>query len=216
MAFWNCKKLRNITIPDSVVKIGNDCFHGSGLRSVTLPSQLEILEECVFCECKELNFILLPESLKEIHNRVFWGSGLQAIRIPANVQVVGESAFLCDYLTEVTICNSNTKFVKCLYHMFNPNEKNCKLKGNGFNIPGPVKTGKKILVYGGLLLLLMLSASSIFIISICAHLYFKKKYMISIFELSKINDILFTRHWYERVPILQGDIPDHLVFGRIH
>lgn len=220
MAFWNCTNLRNITIPDTVVKIGNDCFNGAGLTSVTLPSKLEVLEECVFSNCSALHTIVIPESIKEIHNRAFYGSGLHSIRIPANVKVVGEGAFGgCEKLTDITICSPNTKFVKCVYPMFvgfDGFTQRYKLHGNGYSIPSGLRYGK-IIVAGMLLCGFSLYALLGFFI------YTKFKYPRNQYgQKEPWKNIVvkeFIRPWYERVPVLDGmkiALPDHLLFYRLN
>lgn len=68
--FLGCTALTSITIPDSVVEIGNHAFSGSGLTSITI-----------------------PDSVTSIGQNAFSGSGLTSITIPDSVKTIGDSAF---------------------------------------------------------------------------------------------------------------------------
>ena len=80
-------ELENITIPDSVKKIGDYAFGG----------------------CTKLKNIKLSENLEEIGNGAFYNcNSLNEIIIPASVTKVGGHAFdLCDELTSITFENTS-------------------------------------------------------------------------------------------------------------
>ncbi len=54
VAFADCSKLRQISIPSSVNSIGDGAFAYSGLESITLPSMLTSMGEQVFVGCQSL------------------------------------------------------------------------------------------------------------------------------------------------------------------
>ena len=68
-------------------------FGESGVKSVSLPSTLEILGDGVFMCCENLEEIQLPEQLRAIEQDCFWNSGLKSIRIPRSVAKIGADAF---------------------------------------------------------------------------------------------------------------------------
>lgn len=68
-AFNGCEGLKSITIPDSVISIGNFAFHKTGLVSVYIPSSVEIIEESAlqnyyypFYECADLEEIIVDSN----------------------------------------------------------------------------------------------------------------------------------------------------------
>lgn len=83
-AFVADSALHHITIPEGIKVLPTDCFVSSGLRSITLPSQLRVLERGVFYQCRSLRSITLPASIERIGDFCFHD---------------------CDSLLEVTIHN---------------------------------------------------------------------------------------------------------------
>lgn len=78
-------KITKITIPDSVVVIGDDVFHG----------------------CRKLHSICLPSALREIGDSAFQYSGLTSIEIPKGVVIIGNDVFReCYSLKSIAISNT--------------------------------------------------------------------------------------------------------------
>ncbi len=88
-AFYNCKHLTNITLPQDLESIGNQAFSS----------------------CGSLQFIILPENLTSIGSHAFSGCGeLSEIKIPDGVTDIGEGAFRnCRSLTHIALPNGVTR-----------------------------------------------------------------------------------------------------------
>ena len=123
LAFFYCRNLTSITIPNSVTSIGDDAFSScDGLTSINVdsnnPSYTSLngvlfnkgkTELIKYPEGKEGSYTI-PNSVTSIEDWAFYScEGLTSITIPNSVTSIGNEAFWdCDGLTSVTIPNSVT------------------------------------------------------------------------------------------------------------
>ena len=108
-AFAGCNSLPSITIPQSVTSIEGSAFaYCTGLTSVTIPNGITSIEGSVFFHCQKLNSITIPNSVTSIKGNAFEGCiSLKSIIIPNSVIDIGMEAFLdCSSLTSVTFGSS--------------------------------------------------------------------------------------------------------------
>lgn len=106
-AFFECKSLRTIYIPNSVTDIGIDAFGYSGIEKIRLPDNLKEIRERTFRNCYYLRDITLPNSLVKIGDYAFSSCGLNSIIIPNSVTQIGTRAFACGRcLKKVTLPNN--------------------------------------------------------------------------------------------------------------
>mgnify|MGYP004670578677 FL=1 len=59
-AFYNCKKLKDISSMESIYSIGEYSFSWTGIESLSLPQTITTIEDCAFFCCKQLKEIELP------------------------------------------------------------------------------------------------------------------------------------------------------------
>jgi len=110
-AFWSCKSVTSITIPDSVTSIGNSAFvNCTSLTSITIPDSVTSIGNTAFDGCDNLTSITIPNSVTYIGNFAFCHcSSLRSITIGDGVTIIGGAAFRdCSNLTSITIPNSVT------------------------------------------------------------------------------------------------------------
>ncbi len=73
-AFYNCRYLQGINIPEGVKHIGCDAFGCcSSLREIRLPDSLTEIQNDTFSLCRELSYIQFPQNLSNIYEDAFFG-----------------------------------------------------------------------------------------------------------------------------------------------
>ena len=122
MAFYECRNLTSVTIPNSVTSIGGKAFYAcSGLTSVTIGNSVTSIGYMAFNSCRSLTSITIPSSVVYIRSGAFnYCSNLSAINVASgNTHYSSIDGVLYNYVqdtliqcpcakTSVTIPNSVT------------------------------------------------------------------------------------------------------------
>lgn len=102
-----CKGLTSVSIPDTVIDIGQTSFMNNQLTSVVIGGSVESIGASAFYG-NQLTSISIPGSVANIGDSAFSTNQLTSLVIPDSVDVIGSFAFGYNQLTSVTIPNSAT------------------------------------------------------------------------------------------------------------
>lgn len=103
------QKLTSITIPHTVVTMGDCVFRGcSALNTVTIGNAVKNIGKRAFYTCKSLTSIVIPNSVITIEDGTFWDcTALSSVIVGNSIERIGEYAFSgCSSLSSIIISNS--------------------------------------------------------------------------------------------------------------
>lgn len=163
-----CEMLSTVTIPNSIISIGEKAFMGcTSLKSIDIPSSVTTICRAAFASCSYLENVTLHDGLEMIDVAAFnLCKSLKSIVIPNTVTTMGNNAFSeCDSLESVSL-STNLKrieygsFEKCTSLTTITNFENIEYIGSGVfyytpfleNLPNGINYfGKVLLTYKGII-----------------------------------------------------------------
>lgn len=101
-AFYDCKRLTNVMIPDSVTGIGDYAFHHCySLTSIAIPGSVTSIGDWAFYGCSKFTSIVIPNSVESIGSSAFYDCrSLESVVIGDSVTSISSSLFFgCPSLT---------------------------------------------------------------------------------------------------------------------
>lgn len=121
LAFYNCKKLEEISLHDNIRNIGNHAFGCcKKLKRIVIPKKLKVIETHTFEDCVSLSEVVLQSGLKEIEWYAFYGcSSLHHIHIPESVRHI--NTHIASSLRDYSVSPDSKHFATIDGVLFNKN-----------------------------------------------------------------------------------------------
>lgn len=93
-AFRGCEKLLSINFPRGLQLIDDSAFYGCcSLKNIHLVDSIHIIERCAFGGCNLLNLQSLPCELKKIGDRAFCSCKYISAKLPETLDELGDAPF---------------------------------------------------------------------------------------------------------------------------
>ena len=168
-AFYGCRNLISVAIPNSITHIGNEAFRDcQNLTSINIPNTITRISDEVFFDCRSLTSITIPNTITHIGNGAFNGcrsltnitipntivrisdyafcycQSLGNVIIPNTIAHIGAFAFFeCRSFTDIIIPNSVTFIGQCAFsHCFGITEFKLEDGNNSFSVEAGVLFNK--------------------------------------------------------------------------
>ena len=112
-AFYDCKNITSITLPNTVKSIGINAFQNcESLKSIIIPESVTKIGSGAFINCTSLESVTLPENLVTIGEWTFRNcEKLTSVTIPKNVTSIGDATFAdCPILESIEVESGNTAY----------------------------------------------------------------------------------------------------------
>lgn len=111
-AFKNNIHLQTISIPNSIVSVGEGAFFSTGLTEITIPDSVTSIGARAFASCNSLESVTLSDNITTIETGAFSNCvSLKSITIPKNTNHIAEMAFGgCISLTSITVDSGNSTY----------------------------------------------------------------------------------------------------------
>lgn len=111
-AFYGCRRVTSISLPDSVTKIGRSAFSVCDkMLSVNIPSGVTAIEDQTFYSCRALEQLSLPAGITRIGAGAFQScTSLNSFELPPLVTTFSQNMLgSCTSLTKITIPSRVTR-----------------------------------------------------------------------------------------------------------
>lgn len=109
LAFYKCTYLSELSLPDSIIRIGENAFSETFVSNLRIPNKLTRIEPSAFASCHALNTVTIPQSVTTI--------GAGAFASCNNLRDVYYTGGESDW-SDISIGSSNTSLKDAAMHYY--------------------------------------------------------------------------------------------------
>lgn len=103
-AFYRCRNLSSVAIPNTVSMIDMDAFSETALTSIVIPSSVRYIGPQAFYGCSSLSNVVLSEGLENMSgSSIFYGTLLTTITLPSTLTNIDAYSLNCNTLTTINV-----------------------------------------------------------------------------------------------------------------
>lgn len=92
-AFYECRQLEEINMPNSLTEIGSQAFRNTGIKKIEIPESVNKLGEYAFAGTN-LREAILPDEMSVIPKGLFSYSSLAKVNVPRELKKIEKEAFM--------------------------------------------------------------------------------------------------------------------------
>lgn len=112
-AFYGCTRLKKVTLPDTVTRIGVRAFTRCALEHVAIPESVKVIDYCAFGNCGYLKEITVPQSVESLGELAFSRcTSLKTAVVKANIETLGYRTFFNSAYSHAQTVYHNTSLEK--------------------------------------------------------------------------------------------------------
>ena len=85
--------IEELTLPDSVYRIGANAFHGQSIRSITIPGSIGYIDGETFSSCNNLETVIILNGVTTIYRDAFKDcNNIKTVSVPSSVTEIEDTA----------------------------------------------------------------------------------------------------------------------------
>ena len=103
-AFFECETLKEITLPEGLLSIGEYALKECAMQTIKIPKTVQSIGKYAFYECEKLRSIDIPEGITAIESYTFsYCTRLAIAKLPSSLTKIGYSSFQKSGLEQVVV-----------------------------------------------------------------------------------------------------------------